>query len=178
MTAAQSHGTDFWILCNAVGTLVAFFFIITLLMTAVRAVWALFFRLIALAIGAAEIAGQALGLLAAWPFEIALDRAEKWVAIGLEWREQRKIWRKEFRKTMPWDEFRRQMTGQGKAPRDDYADALSLLALTEPFTRQDMDVRFKRIMQGVHPDTGGSDYLAQQVATARSLILKQKGWKK
>jgi hypothetical protein len=138
----------------------------------------LFFRLIALAIAAAGIAGQALGLLMAWPFEIALDQSEKWVAIGIEWREQRKIWRKEFRKIMPWDEFHRQMTGRSKAPRDDYADALSLLALTEPFTRQDMDARFKRIMQGVHPDMGGSDYLAQQVTEARSLILKQKGWKK
>jgi hypothetical protein len=51
-------------------------------------------------------------------------------------------------------------------------------ALVEPFTRPDMDARFKRIMQGVHPDTGGSVYLAQQVTTARTLILKRKGWKR
>ena len=79
---------------------------------------------------------------------------------------------------MPWDEFRRQMTGQGKAARDDYADALSLFDLTEPFTRQDLDARFKRVMLGVHPDKGGSDHLAQQVTDARALILKRKGWKK
>ena len=55
---------------------------------------------------------------------------------------------------------------------------LSLFGLAEPFTRQDMDARFRRIMQGVHPDTGGSEYLAKQVTTARTFILKRKGWKR
>ena len=74
--------------------------------------------------------------------------------------------------------FGRQVTGQIKPKRDDYTDALSLFGLAQPFTRQDIDARFRRIMQGVHPGTGGSEYLAQLVTTARTLILKRKGWKK
>jgi hypothetical protein len=127
---------------------------------------------------AATIAGEAVGIVAAWPFEVALDNSEKWIAIGAEWRARRKIWRTEFRAAMPWDEFRRQMAGQRKVERDDYADALSLLGLADSFTRQEMDARFRRIMQGVHPDAGGTEYLAQQVTTARAVIFKRKGWKK
>jgi hypothetical protein len=38
MTAAPSQGTDFWMLRNAIGSVAAFFLIMTLLMTAVHAV--------------------------------------------------------------------------------------------------------------------------------------------
>ena len=46
------------------------------------------------------------------------------------------------------------------------------------FSRDDLDARFRRVMPGVHPDKGGSEYLARLVNEARSLILKHKGWKK
>ncbi|WGJ13869.1 hypothetical protein QEV83_14490 [Methylocapsa sp. D3K7] len=178
MTSTLSHGAEPCMLCNLFGSAVLLYFLFVFSVSLVRAAWGLLARLTSLLMELSNIAGQALALAAAWPFEIALDQSEKWIAIGIEWREQRKIWRKEFRKIMPWDEFRRQMTGQPKVERDDYADALSLFGLAEPFTRQEMDARFKRIMQGVHPDTGGSDYLAQQVTAARALVLKRKGWKK
>jgi hypothetical protein len=177
MTSSLSQGMDFWGLCRLIGDAVALA-LLMLVLAAIRAAWTLLKRLARLSKQAASIAGEAVGVAAAWPFEIALDHSEKWVAIGAEWRAQRKIWRTEFRAAMPWDEFRRQIAGQRKVERDDYADALSLFGLMEPFTRKDMDVRFRRIMQGVHPDTGGTEYLAQQVTTARAVIFKRKGWKK
>ncbi|MGH6810810.1 MAG: hypothetical protein ACREDM_00195 [Methylocella sp.] len=149
-----------------------------LLLIALRACVVLFVRVVSLLTRTAVIAGEAVGIAAAWPFEVAFDQSEKWVAIGTEWRTQRKIWRTEFRTKMPWDEFRRQMMGQRTIERDDYADALSLFGLADSFTRQEMDARFRRVMQGVHPDTGGTEYLAQQVTAARAVIFKRKGWKK
>jgi hypothetical protein len=178
MTSSLPQGMDFWGLCRLIGDAAAAYALIVLVLAAIRAGWALLKRLTWLSVRAACIAGEALGVAAAWPFEVALDQSEKWVAFGAEWRAQRKIWRAEFRKVMPWDEFRRQVTGQTRPKRDDYTDALSLFGLAQSFTRQDMDARFRRIMQGVHPDTGGSEYLAQLVTTARTLILKRKGWKK
>jgi hypothetical protein len=123
------------------------------------------------------IGGEVVAVAAIWPIEMAVDRAEQWAAQAIEWRAQRKIWRAEFRKVMPWAQFRLKMTGRGQPARDDYADALSLYGLAEPFTRQDMDARFKRVMRGVHPDAGGTDYLAQLATGARDLIFKRKGWK-
>ena len=178
MMSTLPHGVDPCPVCSLFGGAIIRYFLFVLTMSAARAAWGLLRRLIGLSMELSEIAGEALAAAAAWPFEYALDHAEKWVAVAAERRAQRKIWRDEFRDSMPWDEFRRQMAGQGKAARDDYADALSVLALTEPFTRQDMDARFKRIMQAVHPDTGGSNVLAKQVTQARDLILKRKGWKK
>jgi hypothetical protein len=178
MTSSLPQGMELWQLCKFIGDAVAVCALVALMLAAIRAGWALLKRLTYLSVRAACIAGDALGVAAAWPFEVALDQSEKWVAFGTEWRAQRKIWRTEFRKVMPWDEFRRQVTGQAKPKRDDYTDALSLFGLAQSFTRQDMDARFRRIMQGVHPDTGGSEYLAQLVTTARTLILKRKGWKK
>lgn len=131
-----------------------------------------------LAITFGIIVADALMLTAMWPIEWLIDQSAKCLAFAAEWHEQRKIWRKEFRHRMPWDEFRRQLTGQARPQRDDYAVALGVFDLAEPFTREELNARFKRIMQGVHPDTGGSNYLAQQVTDARALILKRKGWKK
>lgn len=178
MTSSLPQGMDLWGLCRFIGNAVALYALLILVLAFIRAAWTLLKRLTHLSKQAASIAGEAVGLAVAWPFEFALDQSEKLVAIGVEWREQRKIWRAEFRTKMPWDEFRRQMTGQRKVERDDYADALSLFGLADSFTRQEMDARFRRIMQGVHPDTGGTEYLAQQVTTARAVILKRKGWKK
>ncbi|WP_018263999.1 hypothetical protein [Methylobacterium sp. WSM2598] len=129
---------------------------------------------------AAYAAADALGVALAWPFEWAVDHADRFVAQGAEWRAQRRIWRSEFRRQMSWAEFRQQLSGQGTgtAVPDGLADALSLLGLTEPFTRDDLDIRFKRTMRAVHPDKGGSEYLARLVNEARALILERKGWKK
>lgn len=174
----SAQGVDFWMVCIAIGKLAAAVFAVTVVLAAINAVGAFLQQLARLGIRFAGIAGEAIGVAAAWPFEMAVDQSDKWVAVAAEWRAQRKIWRDEFRAKMSWDEFRRQMLGQQKPQRDDYADALSLFGLAEPFTRQDMDARFRRIIQGVHPDTGGSEYLSKQVNAARVLVLDRKGWKR
>src|SRR6202048_4827226 len=143
MTSSLPQGMELWQLCKLIGDAVAVCALVALILAAIRAGWALLKRLTWLSMRAACIAGDALGVAAAWPFELALDQSEKWVAFGTEWRAQRKIWRAEFRNVMPWDEFRRQVTGRTRPKRDDYTDALSLFGLAQPFTRQDMDARFR-----------------------------------
>jgi hypothetical protein len=173
----MNSASNIWLLCMTAGCFIAAYAALILLRIAAYAGMALLEHLSRQSSRIAEIAGEAIAFALAWPIGRAVDHAESWAAHGAEWRAQRAIWRKEFRKLMPWSEFRLKMTGRAKPERDDYADALSLYGLAEPFTRQDLDARFKRIMRGVHPDTGGSDYLAQLATAARTLILKRKGWR-
>lgn len=51
-------------------------------------------------------------------------------------------------------------------------DAIAVLGLEKPYTREDVILAHKRIMQNIHPDKGGSDFLASQVNEAKSLLLK------
>jgi hypothetical protein len=88
----------------------------------------------------------------------------------------RKTWREEFRRSMSWKAFRRQLA-EGPE-KDKFAKALDVFGLMEPFSRSDLDVRFKRIISLAHPDKGGSEYLGRIINEARDLILKHKGWKK
>lgn len=126
----------------------------------------------------AYTAADALGVTLAWPFEWTVDHADRIVAQGAEWRAQRRTWRAKFRRQMSWVEFRQQLSGEGteQAAPDGLADALNLLGLTEPFTRDDLDIRFNRTMRAVDPKKGGSDYLARLTINARALILERKGW--
>jgi len=143
---------------EVISSVLTAFLLLTLAVIALRCTFIVVVRGCQLSINLGMVLSEALALAAIWPIEWLIDQSEKWVAIAAEWRMQRKIWRAEFRTVMPWDEFRRQMTGQQKVERDDYGDALSLFGLVEPFGRKDIDARFRRIMQGVHPDTGGSEY--------------------
>ncbi|MEQ9575693.1 MAG: hypothetical protein RLN77_08945, partial [Rhodospirillales bacterium] len=43
------------------------------------------------------------------------------------------------------------------------AEALAVLGLSEGASRQDIKAAYQRIISGLHPDHGGSDYLAAQV---------------
>ena len=127
----------------------------------------------------AALAGEAAALAIAWPIEHALDQADRAVARGSEWRTLRRTWRQEFRASMSWADFKAQMAGAAAAAAGDELDeAISLFGLAHPFTRADLDQRFKKMMFAVHPDRGGSDYLARLTTEARALILKRKGWKK
>jgi hypothetical protein len=125
---------------------------------------------------AAGLAGEAAAAAIAWPFEKALDEADKAVARATEWRALRRTWRQDFRSSMSWADFKAQMAGTPQ--RDELTDAVSLFGLVEPFTRADLEQRFKKTMFAVHPDKGGSEYLARLANEARVLILDHKGWKK
>lgn len=51
------------------------------------------------------------------------------------------------------------------------ADALAVLGLSEGASRQDIKAAYQRIISGLHPDHGGSDYLAAQVNEAKDVLL-------
>lgn len=52
------------------------------------------------------------------------------------------------------------------------AEALSILGLTEGAGEADIRAAYKRLMQKVHPDAGGSNRLAQLLSEAKDALLK------
>ena len=50
--------------------------------------------------------------------------------------------------------------------------ALDVLGLKEGAGKKEIIKAHKRLMQSLHPDRGGSDYLAQQINRARDVLLK------
>jgi DnaJ homolog subfamily C member 19 len=57
-------------------------------------------------------------------------------------------------------------------------NARAILGLLENFTKSDLTEAWRRMMERVHPDKGGSDALSAIVNGARETILKDKGWRK
>lgn len=52
------------------------------------------------------------------------------------------------------------------------ADAYKILDLKAPATKQEIILAHKRLMQKMHPDRGGSAYLASQINLAKDCLLK------
>jgi len=50
--------------------------------------------------------------------------------------------------------------------------ALEILGLGSDATREDISAAHRRLMQKMHPDRGGSDYLAQRINQARDFLLR------
>lgn len=58
----------------------------------------------------------------------------------------------------------------GNMQRD---EALKVLGLKGDATAQDIKTAYHRLMTNLHPDKGGSDYLAQQINRARDVLLNK-----
>ena len=56
-----------------------------------------------------------------------------------------------------------------------HEEALEVLNLSASATKKEIIEAHKRLMQRIHPDRGGSSYLAAQINCAKDVLLKQQG---
>ncbi len=54
-----------------------------------------------------------------------------------------------------------------------YSEAMEILGLKPGAKKSEINKSYHRLMQSVHPDKGGSSYLAQKINQARSVVLKK-----
>ncbi len=52
------------------------------------------------------------------------------------------------------------------------SEALKILGLTEDVKSSDVNQAYHNLMKSIHPDKGGSAYLAQKINEARDVLLK------
>lgn len=67
---------------------------------------------------------------------------------------------------------RRGSGGAPSAPLPDRGEALQILGLKEGATEEEVRAAHRRLLQKLHPDRGGSDYLAKRINAARDRLLQ------
>ena len=63
--------------------------------------------------------------------------------------------------------------GAGQAMPETVAQAYQILGLKPGATREEIIAAHRRLMQKVHPDRGGSDFLAAQINRAKEILLNR-----
>lgn len=53
-----------------------------------------------------------------------------------------------------------------------FEESEMMLGLPKEYTKKDVDMAYKRLMQKLHPDRGGNDYLASRINIARDTLIK------
>ena len=74
------------------------------------------------------------------------------------------------RRSPGWQNRERRQTGPASSAMS-HAEALRVLGLQEGATPADIKAAHRRLMSHVHPDHGGTDYLAQQINQAKDVLL-------
>ena len=132
---------------------------------------------------------QLLGALLCWAPEIVVhllcDQIEsgtaKLTAYRQERRQLREIYRQEYAEDFScYRDFLshwRALQAAEQAKTDPLQQAIRLMGLTEPFTRDDLKERFHILISGIHPDLVGPNELAAQLIAANTLICERKRWK-
>lgn len=76
-----------------------------------------------------------------------------------------------------WREYFAEQDAAGEAPRapngDPIAEAYEVLGLKPGASADDIRAAHRELMKAVHPDHGGSSYLAAKINQARDLLLKE-----
>ena len=74
-----------------------------------------------------------------------------------------------------WSDFSKRDSYQnsGSDTQIDQKLAMEILGLEEPITREDVIKAHRQLMQKLHPDRGGSDYLAQKINLAKDFLVGQ-----
>ena len=80
-----------------------------------------------------------------------------------------------YRRSTDWrgaeEEAARDDSEAPSAPPLDEARALQVLGLSAGATRDDILNAYRRLMQKLHPDRGGTDYLAATLNQAKEILL-------
>jgi hypothetical protein len=131
---------------------------------------------------------QLLGVLLCWVPEVVVqllcDQIEsgraKLTAYRQERQELRRLYREDFAQDFPsyraflchW----RALQAAEQAKTDPLQQAIRLMGLEEPFTRDDLKRRFHILIAGIHPDRVGPNELAAQLIAANTLISERMNW--
>jgi hypothetical protein len=133
-------------------------------------------------------AARLLWALLSWPPRIIGDlvkdqyrrRTGDFFARWHEWEELWRLYREEYKQDFPsYRAFLRHwraLQAAEQARTDPLQQAIRLMGLTEPFTRDDLRQRFRTLIAGIHPDRVGPNELAAQLIAANTLISERKNW--
>ena len=75
-----------------------------------------------------------------------------------------------------WREENSEASESSRSPRTSAmgrAEAIQILGLREGFTKSEIKQAHRRLISGMHPDHGGSNFLAAQINQAKDVLLKE-----
>lgn len=133
--------------------------------------------LTALTLGGAQAGAGivALGTAVGVPLWIVLGAGGAFVGVILQEIQNLASQNVEQNKEISETDAVKTQTPESVSTRLDSREAFLILGLPEGSGAEEINQAFKRLMRGVHPDSGGSAYLAAQLNAARDVALRNCG---